>query len=643
MHSKIGKFILILITFTYLMSLLTVSSEEIRDTYPDTWVATDNLGRTTPLNTDVGDPKDKKVGIFYFLWHNNNSTQPLYDHYKTYKEEGLDALKTLMRSGPLGYAHYWAEPYFGYYRTNDEWVLRKHAYQLSNAGIDFVFFDVSNGVMYENQYITLLETWQQIRQEGGMTPQFIFFCGDNDTIGQSDMDTAWRTVYKDQKYKELWFMWEGKPLILGNFSKVSQEIKDFFTIRRSWAFNGWTGDGVGRWPWIAESPQKPGKNFEGIVEQMTVACGFHATTSRGRSFSNKMQPTDGKSAFEFELAETPLGLAFDEQWKEALKVNPPLIMVTGWNEWWAGRWEDSDAGMFFANTYTITKGDPVYKHFYVDNFNPEFSRDIEAMKGGFGDNYYYQMVSWIRRYKGVREIPVNEITKGINIKGGFDQWNEISVKYIDTLYDTAHRNSKSSGGKIDYINETGRNDFEYMKVTRDNDNIYFLAVTRDDITDPEGENWMNLLIDIDTDYGTGVHGYDFVVNRSRDDKYVSIERVVNNSWDFEPIGQAEYRVEGNQIMISIPQEILGVDKSQSFDFKWADNSTVTGDVMQFSDLGDAAPDDRFNFRYLDQFVKTEKTEKNKSNTMVYILIAEAVFVLALVVGFVILIKKLKKN
>ena len=33
-------------------------------------------------------------------------------------------------------------------------------------------------------------------------------------------------------------------------------------------------------------------------------------------------------------------------------------------------------------------------------------------------------------------------------------------------------------------------------------------------------------------------------------------------------------------------------------FKWADNSTVTGSVMEFMDLGDAAPNDRYAFHYV---------------------------------------------
>jgi hypothetical protein len=36
---------------------------------------------------------------------------------------------------------------------------------------------------------------------------------------------------------------------------------------------------------------------------------------------------------------------------------------------------------------------------FVDEFIQEFSRDIEPMNGGHGDNYYYQLVDYVRRYK----------------------------------------------------------------------------------------------------------------------------------------------------------------------------------------------------------------------------------------------------
>ena len=45
-------------------------SSPVWDTYSDTWVATDALGRRLPTYAEVGPPrKNRTVGLFYFLWH----------------------------------------------------------------------------------------------------------------------------------------------------------------------------------------------------------------------------------------------------------------------------------------------------------------------------------------------------------------------------------------------------------------------------------------------------------------------------------------------------------------------------------------------------------------------------------------------
>ena len=53
---------------------------QVRDTYSDTWVATDGLGRVLPSSTEVGLPRENKtVGIFYFLWLGRHGENRLFD------------------------------------------------------------------------------------------------------------------------------------------------------------------------------------------------------------------------------------------------------------------------------------------------------------------------------------------------------------------------------------------------------------------------------------------------------------------------------------------------------------------------------------------------------------------------------------
>src|SRR6266550_2258409 len=60
--------------------------------------------------------------------------------------------------GPLHAPHHWGEPLFGYYLTDDEGVLRKHAQMLADAGVDVVIFDVTNQITYRDYYRGLLVT-----------------------------------------------------------------------------------------------------------------------------------------------------------------------------------------------------------------------------------------------------------------------------------------------------------------------------------------------------------------------------------------------------------------------------------------------------------------------------------------------------
>ena len=109
---------------------------------------------------------------------------------------------------------------------------------------------------------------------------------------------------------------------------------------------------------------------------------------------------------------------------------------------------------------------------------------------------------------------------------------------------------------------------------------------------------MNLFINTDRDYETGWYGYDIVINRDGAKAAagkVTIEKFVGNEWKFQSIGEGEIAINGNYLVVKVDTAACGLDGD--FDFKWADNSTTEGEIMQFLDLGDAAPNARFNYAY----------------------------------------------
>ncbi len=139
-----------------------------------------------------------------------------------------------------------------------------------------------------------------------------------------------------------------------------------------------------------------------------------------------------------------------------------------------------------------------------------------------------------------------------------------------------------------------------MKVARDNANVYFYVRTRDPITEPAGENWMFLLIDTDHDHRTGWEGYDLIINRARPTADMcTIEQNIGG-WKWKTIGTARLIRRGRKMQIEIPRQFLGPaagNAKLAFDFKWADNVTCNGDILQFLTTGDVAPNGRFNYRY----------------------------------------------
>lgn len=613
-------------TYTEIDQTLPESSQRIVD-YTN-WVATDDLNRTTAVGDAAGPAKNEKyVGIFYFLCVTGAGIH-VQDNTRIYLERGIAGLKSYLKE--KGGEAYWSEPYFGYYRNTDAWVYRKHAYMLQAAGVDFIFLDISNSETFNEAHLTLFDTWLQIRREGGQTPQICFLTGDDDTRLESHMKKLLRTVYAPEnydKYEELFFKWEGKPLIFGNTSNLSDEMREIltdFTVRGCWA---WKNEN-GYWNWLQEIRYDEqskeyymyqGRDPDGNFEQIAVAMGHHPSTSKGRSYVKGVQPNNGKNDFAFTSETAGLGLGFASQFEMAIAMDPQVIMITGWNEWIAGCPKGPEH-TYFANT-------AVDGYIYIDQFNPEFSRDGEPMKirdgVGFGDNYYYQMVDYIRKFKGLGPVVQAEGKMDPDDYSSISRWDQVSPEYRDTIGDVAFRNEPSYDLAYRYINKTGRNDFDYAKVSQDERYIYFMVKTVNDIVIDDGSNWMNLYIDIDKNHATGWEGYDYVINRSRTGLCAAVERFDGTAWSAEKIGDAEYTLDGCFLFMKVDKRDLGIQEKASvnFDFKWSDNSTADGNIMQFMDLGDTAPNDRFNFRCMTADGIDFNMQEGLSDTVLVLMIA----------------------
>lgn len=589
-----------------------LTTDAPRDVYSDTWVATDAIGRNLPVGGEVRPPQEnKQVGIFYFTWLGPHGygggekvsanegvavkVKPAEQYQSPHNLSKLFAGNPANPAlGALGEFHHWGEPEMGFYVADDRYVIRKHAEMLADAGIDFLFMDATNGHTYKGVYDVIFSEFEKLKAEGRKVPKFAFF-----TYTHCDykkvVTKLYEDIYKPGRYKDLWFEWQGKPLVLATNDGLPDEIKNAFTWRESWAWTKgqrWFADGKDKWPWLDHSPQNYGwHESPDKPEQIVVSVAQHSTTNIGRSNQNKVQPLRDQ-------ARPELGLYFEEQWKRAHEVDAPVTMITGWNEWVAQRFAaDGVKDVMFGKV--APKDSPVF----VDAFDEEYNRDTEPTKEASSDSLYYQMAGHIRKLKGARPIPPAGKPKAIRIDGRFSEWADVTPEFRDHAFDTTHRDHMGWGRIDRYVNTSGRNDIISAKVCRDAENLYFLAVAREDLTPYSDPDWMRLFIDADRNPKTGWQGYDFVVNMEpASDRETAIHKAVaqaDGSFTWENASKIQYRTKGKRIELAVPAALIGwkEDQTGGIDFKWADNTGAPADANGFALNGDAAPSRRFNYRY----------------------------------------------
>ncbi len=622
---------------------------------PDTWVFTDGLGRKSLTNEDVGNPKsNKNVAMFYWDWHQDNGLSTGYNIQKT-----IDAGNTskLYESTPLASVAYWNEPLFGYYASSDKWVLRKHSELLANAGIDTVFLDYSNAMStYRDSYISLYDVWAKAMNDGVGTPKVSFYLPMRDDSSDATQNMLkllyndlYRGVPKGEKYQKLWFYWEGKPMLIAKkadlqnpIDNLMKEIKEFFTFRNPDANYTYSGSNIvtDAWGWLSIYPQtkykisgnskveemaiSPAQNWNPLIPKKSFMNGLNVC---GRSYTSGTvaNKKTGSEASKY-------GYNIQEQFDYALNSiipTPEMLYLTGWNEWTVGR----------ANYTGTTKllGNECNGYHFMDQYNDEYSRDIEPSRGELKDHYYYQVVNNIRKYKGVSAIEKAGTAKTIVLNGSKtleSQWNNVTpyfAAYQDNIgdRDSAGRVSTITDGtttsNVYYKDKSGRNDIVCSQVARDKDYVYFNVECKDDITAPVNSDalWMNLYIDSDQT-NQGWETFDYVVRNygAKKAELLKFTGSGSNSFNTTKIADVEYELDGKYLTVKIPKnqlELNGYDFT--INFTWTDNvhdnsdnsgdenglyEEFSGDIMDFYTSGDVAPGGRFKYSYISTSNEAQK-------------------------------------
>ena len=569
----------------------------------DYWAATDALGRQVGRYDEIR--RDKQVIMFYWTW--NERQDPKGTEAKNVSKiirEHPEALRDLNHpewQNQPGY-FWWEEPLFGYYKSTDRWVLRKHAEMLADAHVDAVFFDCTNGSLtWDASTDSLLEVWNQAQLDGVRVPRIGFllpFGYSNDS--RKSLRHLYKRLYSKGLYQNLWYYWDGKPCIMAypdnlTDSEEDQQIRRFFTFRPGQPdyVDGPNPNFPNQWGWLENYPQHgyvalPGGGYElvtvGVAQNAAPSTNGHCSAfnlpgSHSRSFTVR-------HGFDPRTEGYLYGWNFAEQWDRAYELDPKAVFITGWNEWIAGLWTPQNSNW---------TGDPFS---FVDEFDWDRSRDLEPVKawGDRADVYYMQLVDRVRRFKGTASQPRPSEPRTIRL-GQWSDWEGVEPFYAAYRGNTMHRDSKACC-QYHYTNTSGRNDIVGARVARDSRYLYFLVSTDKALSPSSDPHWMLLFIDIDRDRQTGWQGYDFVVNlRSPQGKKAFVQRSRQNKWLWDDCGEAALRVAANRLMLRIPRETLGVKDGMAldFEFKWSDNMQDEGNIMDFYVNGDAAPGGRFNY------------------------------------------------
>lgn len=579
----------------------------------------DALGRQ--IEAVSGLESGKYVGIFYCEWM-GYSTQKIYDISKInaqYPDKATSPLWAVKGEyynsaiSPNADFHYWSEPLYGYYDSDDPWVIKKHLEILSALGVDYILLDNTNTITYDDTTKTILETVLAMQAAGRKAPRVSFLLPNSEGGSVSVVNKLYSLWFSDSKYNDCWFYADEemnptqKPLVIGRFNnavntgKISEDVSSALWLKEmQWPTTIEGQKDLNGIPWMDWS--YPQTNHNGVMS-VSVAQHIGGTWSseasrypeEGTVFSARGWTEDSP----FDLNDTHgrkeenvlKGSNFELQWQNALKADVKMVVVTGFNEWIAQKLSNN-----YGNIPSPSYRAGVDHAVFVDLYDITFSRDVEMMKGGYGDNYLMQLAVNIRKFKGMTAGKIANVyapeKTTVNVSD-FSGWDNVSKNYLDFGYDCSARNYRSVDPDIIYTDNTNRNNLQSLKFANDDENLYVLVTAENDITEYNGtdDNWMNVYIS-----GYACNKYDFVINRSPRGNTASIEKISDGKTTKE-VGQALFAVEGNQICFAVPLSVLGYAKGLNIGVKATDNIQDFLNTDDFYISGDCAPIGRLNFVY----------------------------------------------
>ena len=594
-------------------------SQDLYEATVNSLVATDALGRSFGEADVYG--SDKDVGVFYSVWHS--------DHVG---DNGILDITDMIANNPddlwdvsvnTNFAHYWGEPLYGYYASDDPWVIERHLELFTMSGIDYLALDLTNISFYERNCTALFDKILELQEQGWNPPKVMGLFSGCPYRGQVDLDKLngfFEVFYKNSKYDSVWYRKgdKNKPLIAidmaNEYPELSFELQNYFCFRNlMWPWSEYGTDEYRDMAWIDWCKDQQIFDVENLG-MMSVSVAQHSDNVDPR-MSNSVDPVlkplkynynrgRGWTYYEdeyssqyknycnvygtnnIELAHQGTNLQFC--WDNAHKSRDLLseVLVTGWNEWIA-----------FKNDY----GDG--RVAFVDLCDMEFSRDMEMMKDGYGDNFYLQNMLNTRKFKNVKETTYR--ASKTSPKTLLDVWNG-ARGYLDFAGDALERDwydaTRKESNRLK--NNTNRNDIVKTEITDDGEYLYIKVTTKDDIiVDESMFNNLNILLSVQGQSGNKWEGYNYIVNRiptAIGGNLTAIEKVsANGKFEWTKAADCQSVLTGKTFAVKIALSDLGIKNGEEFtiDFKVADGISDQGNIINYYIDGDCAPIGRLNYRY----------------------------------------------
>lgn len=561
-------------------------------------VGIDHFGRS--FSTVSAFKAGKQVGMFYWPWIGQPYASDIYDASKILAlPNGLKILTDFnfhdRNISPDGQAHYWGEPLWGYYNSEDEWVIRKQIQMITTAGVDFIYFDTTNALIYSNVFLKVCAVIEEMQKNGWNPPKVVFYTHSHsfETIRQ-----LFKTLYQPNLYPTTWYMVNDKPMIIGYTNanddlaeaasrgdtsyqpgELSAEILDFFHFAKpQWPSDPVYEDGF---PWVEWKFPQP---LHSISKTMSVSVASHPMVPMSFSLTRENWENWGRgwnvTTRKNVAADAEKGTFFQSQWDNAIKMDPDIVSVGGWNEWIAYKQP-------YLGEYAL-----------VDAVNMEYSRDIEPMVGGYQDAFYLQLIRNIRRYKGMNEEEKANESYTIDLNGELAQWN--NVKYVVRNMDEKFMARDNYGGAmtVRYTQASPSDKLQEVRVSHDADNIYFYLKGKEKFSEYKGtENWLNIFVGTDEPALKGWESYEYVIGRKIENKQASIGKFTDG---FTATGsdKANYVLKDDVIVLSVPRIAVGLNNnSKKFYFKVAMGVTGPSDIMNYYKSGSAMPMGRLSYSY----------------------------------------------